>query len=84
MRFITSIFMLLTAVSGVISAYFVGHGLVIGESWPWLTAASLLAASVVFGFIYLRLAKRDPRPAPHGQGHADTSAHRKPHGHEHS
>ena len=62
MRFITSIFLLLTATCGVVAAYFVGHGIVVEESWPWLGAVGLLAAAVVFGFVYLRLARRDPQP----------------------
>ncbi len=74
MRFITSIFMLLATVCVVISAYFMGHGLVVGGSWPWLTAAVLIVVGIVFGFIYLRLAKNDPQPVAHGhhahEGHA--------------
>ena len=62
MRFITSIFMLLTATSGVVSAYFIGHGIVAEGTWPWIAAAALMAASVLFGFVYLRLAKGDPQP----------------------
>ena len=42
MRFITSIFMLLTATSGVVAAYFVGHGIVAEGTWPWIAAAVLL------------------------------------------
>ena len=72
MRFITSIFMLLATVCVVISAYFMGHGLVVGGTWPWLAAAGLIAVGVVFGVIYLRLAKNDPQPVAHHahDGHA--------------
>ena len=75
MRFITSIFMLLAATSGVISAYFIGHGIVTKEGWPFLTALGLLGASVVFGFVYLRLAKGDPQPGGHGHAHGDMHTH---------
>lgn len=57
MRFITSIFLLSTATSGVVSAYFIGHGIVAGGTWPWVTAGVLLVAAVLFGVVYLRLAK---------------------------
>ena len=72
MRFISSIFMLLATICFVISAYFVGHGLVAGGTWPWLTAAALVVAGLVAGVLYLRLAKNDPQPgAHHGhEGHA--------------
>ena len=89
MRFITSIFMLATAVTGVVSAYFIGHGLVIHETWPYLVAAGLLVTSVVLGFIYMSLSRRDPQPAAHGHGHAhgahahthaDGTTHAHPHG----
>lgn len=91
MRFITSIFMLLATVCVVISAYFIGHGLVVGhegETWPWFAAAGLFAAGVVFGFIYLRLAKNDPQPAAHAHGahthtHPDGTVHTHPHGEGH-
>lgn len=83
MRFITSIFMLLTATSGVISAYFVGHGLVSEHSWPWLTAGVLIVLSFLFGFVYLRLAKGDPQPVGHEHGHADTHAGHVHEGHTH-
>ena len=76
MRFITSIFMLLTAVCAVISAYFIGHGLVVGGAWPYLTALGLIAAAAVFGVIYARLAKNDPQPAAHhGHGHEGHEGH---------
>ncbi len=75
MRFITSIFMLLTATSAVISAYFIGHGIVSEHTWPWLTAAALLGAAVLFGFVYFQLSKRDPQPAGHGHAHAPGHAH---------
>ena len=93
MRFITSIFMLLTVVCAVISAYFMGHGLVVEGSWPWLTAVGLLAAAAVFGVIYFRLAKKDPQPVAHGHAahdhgshthtHADGTVHTHPHGSGH-
>ena len=68
MRFITSIFLLLAACCAVFSAYFVGHGIVVGEhhTWPWLVAAGLLVAAVLFGFVYLKLAKNDPQPTAGG------------------
>lgn len=69
MRFITSIFMLLCAVCAVISAYFVGHGIVVEGMWPWFTAGVLIVAAVVFGFIYMALRKNDPEPVGH-EGHA--------------
>ena len=74
MRFITSIFMLATAVTGVISAYFIGHGLIVraeGHNWPFLVAAGLMATSAVLAFIYLQLSKRYPVEvdAAHGHGH---------------
>ena len=78
MRFITSIFMMLTATCAVIAAYFIGHGLVVrheGETWPWLAAISLWVAAALFGFIYLKLSKNDPQPAGHAHGahgHGDT------------
>lgn len=71
MRFITSIFTLATAVTGVISAYFIGHGLVIGHeghTWPYLVAAGLIVTSFVLGFITMKLAKNDPQPVAHGHG----------------
>ncbi|HEX6589306.1 MAG TPA: hypothetical protein VF039_09800 [Longimicrobiales bacterium] len=88
MRFATSIFMLLAVVCTVISAYFIGHGLVVsheGETWPWLAAAGMIAAGVVFGVIYLKMAKNDPQPTAHGHGthahtHADGTVHTHPHG----
>ena len=90
MRFITSIFMMLTATSGVISAYFIGHGIVVRheETWPWIAAATLIAASIVFGLIYVRLAKNDPQPVAHGHGahahtHPDGTTHAHPHGSRH-
>ena len=87
MRFITSIFMMLTATCAVISAYFIGHGIVVRheETWPWLAAAALLVSSVVFGFVYLRLSKNDPQPAGHDahgahvHTHADGTVHTHPH-----
>ena len=83
MRFITSIFMLLAATSGVISAYFIGHGLVSEHSWPWLVALGLLVASVAFGFVFMRLARNDPQPVSHAHAHvhADGEAHTHPHTH---
>ena len=93
MRFITSIFMLLTTVCGVSSAYFIGHGIVVRHeaNWPWFAAAGLMAASAVFGVVYLRLAKNDPQPVGHGahaqdaHGHtpADGAVHTHPHGSDH-
>ena len=92
MRFITSIFTLATAVTGVISAYFIGHGLVVGHeghTWPYLVAAVLLVTSAVLGFITMKLARNDPQPVAHGHGHAhgahphthaDGTAHTHPHG----
>lgn len=85
MRFMTSIFMLLTATSGVISAYFVGHGLVSEHSWPWLVALGLLVASVAFGFVFMKLARNDPQPVSHGHGaahgHESADGHESAHGH---
>lgn len=69
--------MLLCATSGVISAYFVGYGIVSEHSWPWLAAAGLIAAAVLFGFVFMRLARKDPQPAghAHGHGHGHDAAH---------
>ena len=58
MRFITSIFMLLTVCSAVFSAYFIGHGIVSEHGWPWVMAGVLAAAALVFGFVYMKLADR--------------------------
>ena len=83
MRFITSIFMLLCATSGVISAYFVGHGLVSEHSWPWLVALGLLLASVAFGFVFMKLARNDPQPVRHGHAHDPAHGPSSEHGHDH-
>ena len=88
MRFITSIFMLLAVVCVVISAYFMGHGLVAHGTWPWLTAAGLIVVGIVFGLIYLRLAKNDPQPVAHAHGahahtHGDGTVHTHPHAPDH-
>ena len=81
MRFITSIFMLLSAACGVISAYFVGHGIVSEHAWPWLAAAGLIVAAVLFGFVFMRLARRDPQPVAHAHAQGDEAGHAHPHPH---
>jgi len=64
MRFITSIFLLLTVCCAVFAPYFIGHGIVVGEhhTWPWLVAGVLFVLAAVFGFIYMKLAAGDPEP----------------------
>ena len=92
MRFISSIFMMLTATCAVISAYFFGHWLVVRHehhNWPLIAFFGLLAAAAVFGVIYLKLAKNDPQPVAHGghdahgahtHTHPDGTVHTHPHG----
>ena len=95
MRFITSIFMLATAVTGVISAYFLGHWLVVRHehhNWPLTAFFALLGVSAVLGFIYFQLSKRHPLAleGDHGHAHdahgshvhthADGTVHTHPHG----
>jgi uncharacterized membrane protein (DUF441 family) len=53
-RFVDSILALLTAVCGVLVAYFVGHGLSEMTTWPWVTAAVLLVASILLGAVTIR------------------------------
>ena len=93
MRFITSIFMLATAVTAVISAYFLGHWLVVRHehhNWPILTFAALLGTSVVLGFIYSMLSRKYPLAieagghdhgahGSHTHTHADGTVHTHPH-----
>lgn len=96
MRFLTSIFMLATAVSAVVSAYFLGHWLVVRHehhNWPLAVSGALLGTSVVLYFIYNMLSKKHPMAleAGHGHGehgshphtHADGTVHTHPHGPEH-
>ena len=96
MRVITSIFMLLTVTSGVISAYFFGHWLVVRHehhNWPLLVAAGLIGASIAFGFVFSMLSRRHPMVIdaadPHGghgahvHTHGDGTTHAHPHGPAH-
>jgi uncharacterized membrane protein (DUF441 family) len=66
-RFVDSILALLTAVCGVLVAYFVGHGLSEMTAWPWITAGVLLLAAVLLGAVTIRrvrdyAAERGPAP----------------------
>ncbi len=53
-RFVDSILSLLAATCGVLTAYFVGHGLSEMTAWPWLTAAGLLVAAALLGALTIR------------------------------
>jgi uncharacterized membrane protein (DUF441 family) len=53
-RFVDSILALLTAVCGVLVAYFVGHGLSEMTAWPWIAAALLLVAAFILGAVTIR------------------------------
>jgi uncharacterized membrane protein (DUF441 family) len=53
-RFVDSILALLAATTGVLTAYFVGHGLSAMTAWPWITAAVLLAVSVLLSAVTVR------------------------------
>lgn len=66
MKFLSLLFMLLTVCSAVFAPYFVGHGIVSEHGWPWIAAAVLAVAAVVFGFVYVKLADRVPEPEAHG------------------
>lgn len=63
MRFLASVFMLLTVCCTVFPVYFVGHALVGLEhegAWPWIVAGVLWACAAVFGFIFMKLSDRVP------------------------
>jgi len=53
-RFVDSILTLLAATCGVLTAYFVGHGLSEMTPWPWITAAALLVAAGLLGALTIR------------------------------
>jgi membrane protein implicated in regulation of membrane protease activity len=53
-RFSDSILSLLAATFGVLTAYFVGHGLSEMTAWPWLTAAAMLALALGLGAFTIR------------------------------
>jgi hypothetical protein len=53
-RFSDSILSLLAATFGVLTAYFVGHGLSEMTAWPWLTAAAMLLLAVGLGALTVR------------------------------
>jgi uncharacterized membrane protein (DUF441 family) len=53
-RFSDSILSLVAATCGVLTAYFVGHGLSEMTAWPWLAAAAMLAIAVGLGALTIR------------------------------
>jgi uncharacterized membrane protein (DUF441 family) len=58
-RFSDSILSLLAATFGVLTAYFVGHGLSEMTAWPWLTAAAMLALALGLGAFTIRRIRDD-------------------------
>lgn len=68
-RLVDSILTLLAATCGVLTAYFVGHGLSAMTAWPWLTAAGLLLAAGLLGTLTIRrirsYGESQDRPGPH-------------------
>jgi uncharacterized membrane protein (DUF441 family) len=69
-RFVDSILALLTAVCGVLVAYFVGHGLSEMTAWPWITAAVLLVAAFLLGVVTVRRVREYARQTGGVDGHA--------------
>jgi hypothetical protein len=53
-RFLDSILVFLAATCGVLTAYFVGHGISEATAWPWIAAAALLAAAFLLGALSIR------------------------------
>jgi hypothetical protein len=53
-RFSDSILSLVTAIFGVATAYFVGHGLSEMTAWPWITAAVCLGVAGGLGWFTIR------------------------------